>query len=230
MSTAHTNARPGRLAGLAMLFAPLVFIVAELLHAQLDTDGGTYLDRIADNPDRWYAAHVLVLLGLALIAPALVGVVQLFRDDRPSLATASISLLVPSAVALAALVGMELVAWQLAQSTIGRAELVGVWESTAENAAIVPLVGVALLMPVAWLLAGIGLYRTRAVAPWSAVLVGGAQLVGFVGELSAAPKWIAVGAQVAFAVGLVPIGLRVLRDSPTDAAVRRQARAAASSR
>lgn len=230
MSTAHTNTRPGRLAGLAMLFAPLVFIVAELLHAQLDTDGGTYLDRIADNPDRWYAAHVLVLLGLALIVPALVGVVQLFRDDRPSLATASISLLVPSAVALAALVGMELVAWQLAQSTIGRAELVGVWESTAENAAIVPLVGVALLMPVAWLLAGIGLYRTRAVAPWSAVLVGGAQLVGFVGELSAAPKWIAVGAQVAFAVGLVPIGLRVLRDSPTDAAVRRQARAAASSR
>jgi hypothetical protein len=39
------------------------------------------------------------------------------------------------------------------------------------------------------------------------------QLVGFVSELSGGPKWVAVAAQVGFAIGLIPIGVRVLRQS-----------------
>lgn len=217
MSTEHPNTHPGKAAGLAMLLAPLAFVAAELLHAQLDRDAGTYLDRIADSPDRWYAAHMLVLLGLAIMVPALLGTVQLFRESRPRLATASITLLIPSVIALAALVGMELVAWQLAQSSIGHAELVAVWEKTAENEALAPLFGIALLLPVSWLLAGIALYRTSLVPRWSAVLVGSAQLVGFAGELSGAPKWVAVGAQLAFGAGLARVARTVLTASATRA-------------
>ena len=89
--------------------------------------------------------------------------------------------------------------------------MIALWENTAENEAIFPLVIVALLLPVGWLLVGVGLYRGRAVSRWSAVLIGLAQLVGFASELAGATKWIAVAAQVAFAVGLIPIGLRVLQ-------------------
>ena len=39
------------------------------------------------------------------------------------------------------------------------------------------------------------------------------QLAGFVSELFGGPKWIAVAAQVGFAIGLAPIGIRVLRQS-----------------
>lgn len=232
MSNVHPNASPGRLAGLAMVLAPLVFVSAELLHARLDRDAGTYLDRIAVDPDRWYAAHTLVLLGLALVVPALATTVQLFRGRSPRLASASVVLLLPAVVALAALVGMELVAWQLAQSTIARADLIAVWENTAENEAIAPLVGVALLMPIAWLLAGMGLYRARVVPSWSAALVGGAQLVGFTAELAGGPKWLAIAAQVAFAAGLAPLGLRLLREraAKPDATVEPQARATSASR
>lgn len=232
MSNDHSNTYPGRLAGLAMVLAPLVFVSAELLHARLDRDAGTYLDRIAMNPDRWYAAHMLVLLGLALVVPALAATVQLFRGRSPRLASASVVLLLPAVVALAALVGMELVAWQLAQSTITRSELITVWENTAENGAIAPLVGIALLLPVAWLLAGIGLYRARVLPRWSAALIGVAQLVGFAGELSGAPKWVAVAAQLAFAAGLAPLGLRLLtsRAPAPGAAVDPQTRAVTASR
>lgn len=230
MNTEEPSIYARRTCGLAMIVAPLVFLTAELLHAHFETDAGRYLDGIAAGPDRWYAAHMLVLLGLVLILPALAGAASLTRASQPRLTAASATLIIPGTLALATLVGIELVAWQLAQSTIGRAELIAVWENTAENEAIVPLVGVAMLTPVAWLLAGIALVRARAVARWSAVLVGGAQLVGFAGELSGGPKWIAVGAQLAFAAGLVPIGLRVLRDSPTGVPVTPQARAAATSR
>ena len=210
MGLSNTTAFQRSVIGASMIVAPLVFIAAELLHAHFETEPSAYLDAIAANPDRWYGAHMLVLLGLALMLPAIVGVALIVRSSDPRLGTGSVSLAILGTVALAALVGMELVAWQLAQSEIARAEMIALWENTAENEAIFPLVIVALLLPVGWLLVGVGLYRGRAVSRWSAVLIGLAQLVGFASELAGATKWIAVTAQVAFAVGLIPIGLRVL--------------------
>ena len=48
---------------------------------------------------------------------------------------------------------------------------------------------------------------------FAAVLIALSQPVGFVSELAGGPKWLAVAAQVAFAIGLVPVGIRVLRQS-----------------
>ena len=200
-------------AGAAMIAAPLVSIVAEILHARLQTDAGKQIEAIAANTGRWYTAHVLVLVLVALVLflPAFVGVMHLLEQKRPLLGNLSLVAFVPGMVALAALVGMELVAWQMAQPDRDRAEMISLFESTSENAGIVPVILVALLFPIAWLLVGIGLYAARLVPRWSAALVGLAQLVGFVSELSGGPKWLAVAAQIAFAIGLIPIGLRVLR-------------------
>ncbi len=200
-----------RLAGAAMVVAPLVFVVAEVLHARFQSDAAKQLDAIAADTGRWYAAHALVLAGLVLALPAFVGVVHLLEQKRPLLGNLGLVAFVPGLVALAAVVGMELVAWQMAQADRDRTEMISLWESTAENAGIVPLILVASLFPIAWLLAGIGLYVARLVPTWSAALVGLSQLVGFIGELSGGPKLLAIAAQVAFAVGLIPIGIRVLR-------------------
>jgi len=198
-------------AGAAMIAAPLVSIVAEVLHARLQTDAGKQIEAIAADTGRWYAAHVLVLVALVLFLPAFVGVVHLLEQKRPRLGNFSLVAFVPGLVALAAVVGMELVVWQMAQPDRDRAEMISLFESTSENAGVVPVILVALLFPIAWLLVGIGLYAARLAPRWSAALVGLAQLVGFIGELSGGPKWLAVAAQVAFAIGLIPIGFRVLR-------------------
>lgn len=89
--------------------------------------------------------------------------------------------------------------------------MVALAERLNESAAVAVLYLAALLFPLAWLGAGIGLAVTRTAAAWSAVLVAVAQPIGFVAELSGGPKWIAVAAQIVFAVGLVPIGIHVLR-------------------
>lgn len=200
-------------AGAAMIVAPLTFVLAEILHGRFQSDAGKQLDVIAANTGRWYAAHVLVLTSLVLALPAFIGVVHLVERKRPLLGNLGLIAFVPGSVALAALVGMELVAWQMAQPDADRAAMVALWESVAENAGIVPLILVALLFPIAWLLVGIGLFVARSVPRWSAALVGLAQLVGFVSELSSGPKWLAVAAQVTFAIGLIPIGIRVLGQS-----------------
>lgn len=197
--------------GVAMIAAPLMFVLAELLHGHFESDAGAYLDVISSNTGRWYAAHALVLTGLMLVVPAFLGVARLLDPHKPALANLGRLALIPGVIALTAVVGMELVAWQMAQLSTERATMVTLWENTAENAGIVPLILVALLFPTAWLLAGIGLYSARIVPVWSAVLVGLAQMVGIVGELAEAPKWLAVAAQVAFALALVPIGSRILR-------------------
>jgi len=106
---------------------------------------------------------------------------------------------------------MELVAWQMAQSGFNRAEMILLWEKTAENAGIAPLVLAAVLFPVAWLLLGLALFLARLAPTWIAALVGLAQLVGFASELSGGPKWLAVSAQIAFAIGLIPLGIRAVR-------------------
>ncbi|HLG08153.1 MAG TPA: hypothetical protein VI409_05730 [Gaiellaceae bacterium] len=200
-------------AGSAMIAAPLVFVVAEILHARFESDAARQLDAIAADTGRWYAAHALLLTSLVLALPAFFGLVHLLEQKRPLLGNLGLIAFVPGLVALAAVVGVELVAWQMAQPDRDRAEMISLWESTAENAGIVPLILVVLLFPIAWLLAGIGLYAARLVPTWSAALVGLAQLVGFSGELSGGPKWLAVAAQVAFAIGLIPIGVRILRQS-----------------
>jgi hypothetical protein len=197
--------------GASMIAAPLVFVTAEILHARLEADPGAFLSAISDDTGRWYAAHVLVLVGLVLALPAFLGIAHILEGRRPVLANLGSIAFVPGMIALAALVGMELVAWQMAHPGLDRAAMITLWGNTSENAGIVPVIFVALLFSIAWLLAGIGLYIAQLCPRWAAALVGLMQLVGFASELSGGPKWLAVAAQVGFAIGLISIGIRVLR-------------------
>ena len=203
-------------AGAAMIAGPLVILVAEVLHAKFEMDAAKQLARVADNRDRWYAAHVLVLVALALAVPAYFGLVHLFRRARPALAGLSLVVFVPGLVALSAAAGMEFVVWQMAHPVRDTAEMVRLLDRVNESAGLIPLYLFLFLFPVAWLLAGIGLYLARAVPAWVAVLTGVSLPVSFVVEFAGGPKAIVVIAQAAFALGLVPIGLRVLRQSDAE--------------
>lgn len=205
-----------QVAGAAMIVMPPVFVLAELLHARLQTDPAKQLAAVADNTGRWYAAHALILVALALTVPAFLGLVHLLGRGRAALGHLSLVAFVAGLVPLAAIVGMELVLWQMAQPGANRDEMVALAERINENAGIVPVFLAALLFPLAWLLAGIGLYRARTVPAWTAVLIAVSQPIGFAGELAGGPKPLAVLAQIVFALGLVPVGLRVLRQPDAD--------------
>jgi hypothetical protein len=160
--------------GGSMIAAPLILIIAEVLHAHLEEDPSAYLSAIAESTGRWYAAHVLVLVSLVLALPAFLGIRHLIESRRPVLASLGSIAFVPGVIALAALVGMELVAWQMAQPGVDRAQMITLWKNTSQSAGIVPIIFVALLFSLAWLLAGIGLYVTRLCPRWAAALIADA--------------------------------------------------------
>jgi len=54
------------------------------------------------------------------------------------------------------------------------------------------------------------------VPAWAAVLIALSQPIGFVGELAGGPKALAVSAQIAFALGLIPVGIRLLGQSDVE--------------
>ena len=205
-----------QVAGAAMIVAPPVFVIAELLHAKFQTEPAKQLAAVADNTGRWYAAHVLVLLSLALAVPAFFGLVHMLRRGRAAFGHLGLVAFTPGVVAVAAIVGMELVLWQMAQPNANRDEMVALAERINESAGTAVVFLVALLFPLAWLLVGIGLYLARTVPRWAAVLIAVAQPIGFAGELAGGPKALAVAAQVAFALGLIPVGIRVLRQSDVE--------------
>ena len=186
--------------GASMIAAPLVFVIAEVLHARFEEDPADFLSALAQDTGRWYAAHVLVLVSLVLALPAFLGIRHIVEVRRPTLASLASIAFVPGMIALAALVGMELVAWQMAQPGFDREQMIILWANISKNADIVPMIFVALLFPIAWLLAGIGLYLTQLCPRWAAALVGLAQLVGFLSELAGGPKWLTVAAQIAFGI------------------------------
>jgi hypothetical protein len=206
----------GRLAaGAAMILAPPVIVLAELLHARVEIDGAEQLVAVAEHTGRWYAAHVLILVTLALAVPAFLGLARLLRRARPVLADVSLVAFVPGLIALAAIVGVELVVWEMAQSA-SRPEMVSLAERLNEGPGILPVFVAVLLFPLAWLLVGAGLFLARAVPAWAALLIALSQPVAFVSELAGAPRAVAVAAQIAFALGLVPVGIRVLRGSDAE--------------
>jgi hypothetical protein len=205
-----------RVAGAAMIAAPLVIVVAEVLHARFEMDAGKQLAAVAEDTGRWYAAHLLVLVALALAVPAFLGLARMVRQRRPVLAHVGLILFVPGLVALAAAAGTELVLWQMAQPESDRAEMVALAERVWEGEGLAPIFAVVLLFPVAWFMIGIGLHLARAVPAWSAALIAVSQPIGFLIEFAGGPKAPVVAAQVLFAIGLVPVGLRVLRQSDED--------------
>lgn len=212
MDLSDTRSFRRQVAGAAMIVAPPLFVIAELSHARFQTEAAKQLTAVADNTGRWYAAHVLVLLSLALVVPAFFGLVHLL-GSRAALGHLSLVAFIPGLVAIAAIAGMELVLWQMAQPNANHDEMVALAERLNESAGIDALFPVALLFPLAWVLLGIGLYRAPTVPAWAAVLVALSQPIGFVGELAGGPKALAVSAQIVFALGVIPVGIRVLRQS-----------------
>ena len=200
-----------QVAGGGMILGPIVILLAEVLHARLQTDPAGQFAAVADNTGRWYAAHALILLALVLLVPAFVGVVDLARRSRPLLAHVALLVFIPGLIALTAIVGMELVLWQVAQPEANRAEMISLLDRLNGSKGIEPFFALALLFPFAWLLGGLGLQLSRAAPLWAAAAIGLSQPVGFIGELAEGPKALAVAAQLVFAVGLVPIGVRLLR-------------------
>jgi hypothetical protein len=208
-----------RLAAGSLIVAPLVLLAGELLHPPFQPDPARQLAVVAANPDRWYLAHLLSLIGFALLVPGILGLAQLVGQRRAALADLGGALALLGVLAITGLLSIDgFGVWQMAQPAADRAEMAALLDRIFTSPGVVPLVVVALAFPVGLLVLTLGLYRAQLVPAWTAGLVAIGVVVWFTGE-AAASKAIMVAGVTILALGLGLTGRHLLtRLYPTDTA------------
>lgn len=198
-------------AGICMIGAPAFLAVGELIHPRLETEAAAQLEVLRENADRQYAAHMLFLVSLILVIPALLGLMHMLKARRPALGHVGTGLAIVGSIVLAVFVGTEFVTWQVGKAAADdTAAMTALLDRLNESAGVLPLVLLAITFPLGLLVLGIGLWQARTSARWEAVLVGVAPVVTLVSEFSGGPRVVTVGGAVLFLLGLGSIGRRVL--------------------
>jgi hypothetical protein len=195
-----------------MVVAPVVLLVAMVIHPASDMDEATQVATIADNLDAWYVAHLLALISIAVMVPALLGLMHMLREREVAFGHVGGGLAMLGLLAFAGIVGMELAMWQMVAGGSTR-EAVALLERLNDTAGIViPFALVSFGFSLGLACLAIGLYRARAVQSWMAVSVAvGAILFGI--AIGSALNWLAIVAAAFLVVGLGAIGRMVLRET-----------------
>jgi hypothetical protein len=199
-------------AGACMVVAPLVLLVAMVIHPASDMNEGTQVATIQDNLDAWYVAHLLALVSIAVMVPAVLGLMHMMREREVAFGHGGGGLAMLGLLAFAGIVGMELVMWQMAAGGSTR-EAVALLERLNNTAGIViPFAFVSFGFALGLACLAAGLYRARAVQSWMAISTAtGAILFGF--AIGTAMNWLAIVAAAFLVVGLGAIGRMVLNET-----------------
>jgi hypothetical protein len=199
-------------AGACMVVAPIVLLVAMVIHPASDMDEATQVATIADNLDAWYVAHLLALVSIALTVPAALGLMHMLREREVAFGHVGGGLAMLGLLAFAGIVGMELVMWQMVAGGSTR-EAVALLERLNDTTGIlIPFILVSFGFTLGLACLALGLYRARAVQSWMAISVAtGAILLGV--AFGAALNWLAIVAAAFLVVGLGAIGRMVLRET-----------------
>ena len=210
LSDAHHSRKI--VAGACMVVAPLVLLVATVIHPASDMDEATQVATIADNLDAWYAAHLLALVAIVLTVPVVLGLMHMLRERQVALGHVGGGLALLGLFAYTGIVGMELAMWQMAAGG-STAEAVALLERLNETTGIlVPFVVVSFGFALGMACLAVGLYRARAVQSWMAISVAAGALLFGLG-VATAMNWLTIVAAAFLVVGLGAIGRMVLRET-----------------
>jgi hypothetical protein len=210
LSDAHHSRR--MVAGACMVVAPVFLLVATVIHPASDMDEATQVATIADNLDAWYLAHLLALLAIVLMVPALLGLMHMLRERQVTLGHLGGGLAMLGLLAFVGIVAMELAMWQLVGEgdTAAAVSLLGGLNESA--GIVIPFAVMSFGFAIGMALLAVGLYRARVVQSWMSVSVGAGSILFGVGTAMAV-NWLAIVAAAFLVVGLGSIGRMVLRET-----------------
>jgi hypothetical protein len=200
-------------AGVCMVLAPLVLLVALVVHPETKTDEAAQVAVIADNLDAWFLAHVLALVAIALTVPAVLGLMHMLREREVAIGHVGGGLAMIGLLAYVGVVAIEgFVGWQMGEAG-DRAAMVALLTAIYDSAGVViPFFVMSLGFAVGMVCLAVGLYRARAVQSWMAICLAiGAVLLAISGPTAAI--WLGIVAAAFLVVGLGSIGRMVYRES-----------------
>jgi hypothetical protein len=84
----------------SLIVGPLLMSVGDLFHPKESWDMAAQIAIVADAPTRWYAAHLLLFVGLLLFVPGILALTSIVASRRPRTGYAARVLLIASVGAL----------------------------------------------------------------------------------------------------------------------------------
>jgi hypothetical protein len=201
--------------GACLIAAPLVFVVSESIHPDDTMDGSDEVRTIAGGLDRWYTAHVLEVVGFALLIGAVIGLAHLLHERRPMSAVVGGGLAIVGIVGITAGVGAEGIGGYYLVKHASNADAVRAFDDMFDGMRLLPFFVASLLISVGFIVMAVQLWRTRVVAPWMALaVVVGAVLVATGGP--SAVQGLVVAGMALFFIGLAPIGYLMITEPDAD--------------
>jgi hypothetical protein len=199
--------------GACMIVAPLVLLVSSIVGPTTSsTKEASILRAIAGQQDRFYISTVLVIVGVMLLVPAVLGLMHMLRERRAAYGHIGGSLTLVGAMTFMLFGGVSLVEWQMVRGGADRAQMVALLHRFDHTAGTQVFLFLSLAFLVGMIILAVGLSLAHAVH-WStsgALVIGVVVLqVGIISNVSA--LFI-----VATAILLVPfatIGYRVLTET-----------------
>lgn len=79
-----THGYRSTIAAASLVLGPLLMSVGDLFHPQESLDAATQAAIILEQPSQWYAAHLLLFVGLLLFIPGVLALAELTGERRPA--------------------------------------------------------------------------------------------------------------------------------------------------
>ena len=215
-------------AGVCLIAAPAVLLVGALIHPEVERDGAEHLAVVAESPDRNYAAHAILLVGLALFLPAVLGLMHVLKGRATAFGHLGAGLAMVGLLGATAVVATDGIAvTQMAQQEANREEMAALLDRIKESAGLraIGVVG-ALSWAIGMLLLASGLWQARRARPLVALIVVAGAITVLVGMATDKSVILAVGFAL-YLGSLGPLGWRILTQSDEEWAAAPTAPAAA---
>ena len=73
-----------RIAAASLIVGPLLMTIGDLFHPEERMDTAQQIAIVVDHPARWYAAHLLLFIGMLLTIPGLLALASLTAERKPA--------------------------------------------------------------------------------------------------------------------------------------------------
>jgi hypothetical protein len=156
-------------AGVCMVVGPLLLLIAFVASPRLETGAAEQLRVAAEHVDRYYLVNLLAMIGVALLVPAVLGLMHMVRERRPAHGAIGGGLAVLGLLATMASFGIAFAIWRMVSDGVQAAD-VALLDSLLDTAGVViPTTAVGFLGCIGFVVLMLGMYRAHVVDWWMAL-------------------------------------------------------------
>lgn len=201
-------------AGFCMIAAPMLLLAGAIVHPGRHTEEAALIAQAAANPDAWYIAHLMILMGVVLMVPAVLGLMHMLREREVAWGHLGGGMAMLGLLALtAAVTVLGFVAWQAAAVGTGATELFERLNGT--TGFVLPVYIMSFGFAVGMVMLAVGLMRAHVAQSWHALFIAAGTVSLAIGGVTASVVLDVAGAAVLL-VGLGSVGRMVLAETDSE--------------